>query len=153
MRMLQKMYKIWTDGSFKPSINSGGYSVIITKDDIILKKICQGFKNTTNNRMELMGVLEALEYFKTPTSLTIYSDSQYVVSSINNGHLEKWISTNDLTKKNLDLWNRIYELLKFHSTTFIWVKGHNDNKFNEIADLYAQHASDCLNLSEDKQNE
>lgn len=99
--------------------------------------------------MELLGVLECLKYFKTPEVLTIYSDSQYVVSSINNKHLEKWISTNDTSKKNLDLWIPIYKLLSIHDVTFVWVKGHNNNKFNELADLYATHASECLNPLED----
>ena len=147
------MYEAWTDGSFKPSINCGGYSTIITQNKQIIKKIYQGFKNTTNNRMELYGVLETLKYFDTPTQITIYSDSQYVVGSINNGHLEKWISSNDFSKKNLDLWRQIYEYLKIHDTRFIWVKGHNENSFNEMADLYACHAAECLNLQEDKINE
>lgn len=143
------MFECWTDGSYKPSSNCGGYSVIITKNGEIIKKLYRGYKGTTNNRMELLGVLECLKYFETPEEITIYSDSQYVVSSINNQHLFKWIEENDLSKKNLDLWRPIYELLKFHTVTFVWVKGHNNNKFNELADLYATHASDCLDLPED----
>ena len=69
--------------------------------------------------MELYGVLETLKHFDTPTQITIYSDSQYVVGSINNGHLEKSISSNDFSKKNLDLWRQIYEYLKIHDTRFI----------------------------------
>ena len=103
--------------------------------------------------MELYGVLEGLKYFNTPSQLIIYSDSQYVVGSINNGHLEKWISSNDTSKKNLDLWKQIYMYLQVHNVKFIWVKGHNENQFNEIADLFACHAAECLNLQEDKINE
>ncbi len=80
-------YIVWTDGSYKSSIDAGGYSSIITIDEKIITKLYQGFKSTTNNRMELMGVLETLKYFNTPTNLHIYSDSQYVVSSINNNYV------------------------------------------------------------------
>jgi len=82
-------YVAWTDGSFKPSTNSGGYSAIITKDNIVVAKLYQGFTNTTNNRMELLGVIETLKYFDNPVDIIIHSDSQYVVSSINNGHVFK----------------------------------------------------------------
>ncbi len=143
-------YIVWTDGSYKSSIDAGGYSSIITIDEKIITKLYQGFKSTTNNRMELMGVLETLKYFNTPTNLHIYSDSQYVVSSINNNHVYKWFENNDLTKKNLDLWFEIVNLLEIHNVTFEWVKGHNKNKWNELADLYAQHAAECINLPIDK---
>ncbi len=83
------MYTIYTDGSYQSSINAGGYSTVIIKDGKIIKKLYYGYKNTTNNRMELRGVLAALEYFKTPTKMKIYSDSQYVISSIINGHAKK----------------------------------------------------------------
>mgnify|MGYP001537491086 FL=1 len=143
------MFECWTDGSYKPSIDCGGYSAIITQNGEVIKKLYRGYRNTTNNRMELLGVLECLRYFTNPEQITIYSDSQYVVSSINNKHLTKWVEDNDQSKKNLDLWYPIYELLKFHTVTFVWVKGHNNNKFNELADLFATHASDCLDLPED----
>lgn len=83
------MYTVYTDGSYQSSINAGGYATVIIKDGKIIKQLYYGYKDTTNNRMELRGVLAALEYFKTPTKMTIYSDSQYVVSSIVNGHAKK----------------------------------------------------------------
>lgn len=83
------MIRVYTDGSYKPTLNQGGYSSVITEDGKVIKILYQGFKNTTNNRQELKGVLEALKYFKTPQVLEIYSDSSYVVSSINNGHVAK----------------------------------------------------------------
>lgn len=143
------MWECWTDGSYKPSVDRGGYSAIITKDRKIIRKLYRGYVHTTNNRQELLGVLECLRWFKEPSEITIYSDSQYIVSSINNNHVDRWISENDLSKKNMDLWNQIYELLKKHKVTFIWVRGHNENEFNELADLYATHAADGLNLLED----
>lgn len=144
------MIRVYTDGSYKPTLNQGGYSSVITEDGKVIKILYQGFKNTTNNRQELKGVLEALKYFKTPQVLEIYSDSSYVVSSINNGHVARWIEEKDNSKKNMDLWTEIYKLIQFHKVTFVWVKGHNNNEFNELADLYAQHAAECLELTEDE---
>jgi ribonuclease HI len=101
--------------------------------------------------MELRGVLEALEYFKVPTKMKIYSDSQYVISSIVNGHVKKWFEQQDFSKKNLDLWYDILDLLEFHDVEFQWVKGHSDNEYNELCDKLAVHAAQCLNLPEDNE--
>ena len=78
-------YEAYTDGSYQDSIKAGGWASIILKDDKIFKKLYQGLKYTTNNRCELIGVIETLQYFKNPVNITIYSDSQYVVNSINGG--------------------------------------------------------------------
>ena len=139
------MIKIYVDGSYKPSTNQGGYAVVITHNDLVIKVLHEGFINTTNNRMEIMAVLEALKYFKTPVEFDIYSDSAYVVNSINNGHLAKWISDNDCSKKNMDLWKDVYKFLQKHKVRFFWVKGHNDNEYNELADLYANNSAVILN--------
>lgn len=139
------MIKIYTDGSYKPSTNCGGYAAVITHNDLVIKVIHEGFKNTTNNRMEIMAVLEALKYFKVPIEFDIYSDSEYVVNSINNRSLHKWIEENDQSKKNLDLWKQVYDLLQRHRVRFFWVKGHDDNEFNELADLYANNSATVLN--------
>lgn len=82
------MIKIYTDGSYKPITNQGGYTSVITENDIVVKVLYEGYIHTTNNRMELMGVLNALKYFKTPMNLEIYSDSNYIVNSINNGYID-----------------------------------------------------------------
>ena len=79
----------------------------------------------------------------------LYSDSSYVVNSINERHLHKWIEENDETKKNMDLWREIYKLINKHKVKFYWVKGHNDNEFNELADLYANNSSMVLNPKKD----
>lgn len=144
------MYTIYTDGAYSSSRNTGGYSAIIVHEGNVVKKLYQGYKNTTNNRMELLGVLAALKYFDTPETLEIYSDSQYVVNSINQKWLFKWIEEQDLTKKNLDLWFEIADLLKFHNVVMHWVKGHADDYYNNLADIYAVHAGQCLNLPIDK---
>ena len=83
-------YTAYTDGSFQSSINAGGYAVVILDEsDTIVAKLYQGFKGTTNNRMEIRGVLEALKYFNKPTDITIVSDSQYVVNTIQKGYAQK----------------------------------------------------------------
>ena len=104
--------------------------------------------NTTNNRMELRAVLETLKYFEEPVELTIISDSQYVIGGIN-GSAKKWIENSDLTKKNLDLWFQIVELLEKHKVTMIWTKGHIGNKWNEEADRLCVFAAQCYNLPKD----
>ena len=143
------MIRIYTDGSYKPTTSQGGYASVITKNNKVLKILYYGYIHTTNNRTELMGVLYALEYFKTPLKLEIYSDSSYIVNSINNGYLTKWITEHDSTKKNMDLWTRINDKLHFHNVKFFWVKGHNNNEFNELADCYADIAARVINPEED----
>lgn len=145
------MYTIYTDGAYSSSTDCGGCSAIIVHEGNVIKKLYQGYKHTTNNRCELRGVLMALEYFKdNPEELEIYSDSSYVVNSINNKHVFRWFEQQDYSKKNLDLWFKIIELLEFHNVIFHWVKGHNGDTFNEMSDLYAAHAATCLNLPVDE---
>lgn len=100
--------------------------------------------------MELSGVLNALKWFDEPSNIVIYSDSQYIVNSINNGSARKWFQEQDYTKKNLDIWIEILDLIDWHSNVeFRWVKGHRNDLFNCQADLLATHACNCLNLEED----
>ena len=146
------MYEAYCDGSYQSSINSGGWSSIILNNNKIIKKLYQGYHNTTNNRMELMGVLETLNYFKTPIKIKIYCDSQYVINSIKEGYVYTWFKNKDYSKKNLDLWFKIIDLLNFHDVTFEWVKGHQYNEMNNLADKLAVHAAQCLNLPEDEIN-
>lgn len=111
-------YYIYCDGSYQSSIDSGGWSAIIVEDNKVVKKLYQGYKSTTNNRMEIMAVIEALKYFKEPSNIVIYSDSQYVVNSITNNYVYKWFEEKDFSKKNLDLWFELIDLLKFHNVEF-----------------------------------
>lgn len=147
------MYEIYTDGAYMSSINCGGCAAIILHEGNIIKKLYQGYKNTTNNRMEINAVLMALEYFDTPETMIIYSDSSYVVNSIKQRHVYKWFEEQDYSKKNLDLWFKIIDKLDFHNVNFVWVKGHADNWGNCMADLYSTHACTCLNLPTDLKNE
>lgn len=146
------MIKVYTDGSYKPSTDQGGFASIITENDEILKILHKGFINTTNNRMELYGVLESLKYYSEPTEFEIYSDSTYIVNSINRNFVGKWLSENDESKKNMDLWSEIENLMKKHTVRFKWIKGHNNNKFNELADLYANISATVINPEKDVKN-
>ena len=143
---------VYTDGSCINNGERGGYAAIICLDGRCVDKIYQGMLNTTNNRQELYAVIEALKYFSKPTELMIVSDSQYVVNSINGEYYKKWIKEQDLSKKNLDLWFQLVDLLNYHTVTFQWVKGHNNHSMNEMADRLACHAATCLNLPEDPIN-
>ena len=142
------MYVAYTDGSCKAN-NEGGYASIILKNNNLVTALYEGFTDTTNNRQEALAVLKTLEYFKDPTDLTVISDSQYVVNTIEKKWLFKWIEENDLSKSNLDIWFKIADLLKYHNVTVKWVKGHNKDKWNEEADLFATHAATCLNKKKD----
>lgn len=140
----------YTDGSYQASLNAGGWaSIILDENENVIARLYQGMTDTTNNRMEIKAVIETLKYFKERCDLTIISDSQYVVQSIVTGSAESWIKNNDLTKKNLDLWFELVELLSKHNVTMQWVKGHNNNRWNEEADKWCTFAAQCYNLPKD----
>ena len=105
------------------------------------KEISGGDKMTTNNRMELISVISALEALREPCEVELFTDSQYVANAINLGWLESWIKSNWSRKggdiKNPDLWKRLVPLLQRHSVTFVWVKGHGDNIYNNRCDVLA----------------
>lgn len=128
------IFRVYTDGACEPNPGIGGYaSVIFRGDDVAPRVIIKGGeKETTNNRMEIMGVLSTLRYLKNPSIVTFFSDSQYVVNSINQW-LDGWIRGRKV-KKNMDLWNEIYALKKKHTVRATWIKGHNGNFYNEFAD-------------------
>jgi len=127
-------FKVYCDGACEPNPGTGGYcSVIFKAEDISPRVIISGgFKNTTNNRMEIMGVLCALEYIKEASNIIIFTDSKYVSNSINIW-LVRWIK-NHKKMKNMDLWNKIWVLKKKHHIKAVWIKGHNGNFYNEFAD-------------------
>lgn len=146
-----KKYKAYTDGSYQSSIQCGGYaSIIYDENNNLVTRLYQGFKNTTNNRMEARAVLETLKYFKEPTDITIVSDSMYVVNTINQGWVNKWFNDKDYSKSNLDIWFEILDYLDFHKVTMEWTKGHSDNQMNNEVDELCVFAAQCLNLPEDE---
>ncbi len=141
---------IYTDGSSRGNPGRGGYGAILMwKDEA--KEISQGFKHTTNNRMELMSVIAALSQLKrSGLNIEIYSDSKYVVQAVMEKWLDKWIATDFKGgKKNSDLWKKYYQLAKAHHIKFIWVKGHASNPYNQRCDELATAAADGGNLIED----
>lgn len=140
---------IYTDGAARGNPGNGGYGAVLHWGTTI-KEISQGFKHTTNNRMELMAVVEALQLLKREgLDITIYTDSAYVVNSVEKGWVFGWARKGYAGKKNADLWARFLVLYKKHRIKFIWVKGHADNKWNNRCDVLATTAADSGNLLED----
>ena len=142
---------VYTDGSSRGNPGPGGFGTVLIWGQK-QKEISAGYRLTTNNRMELLGVITALENLKQKNiSLTVYTDSQYIVKAINEGWLNNWVRTNFKGgKKNKDLWMRFYELAKDFKITFKWVKGHADNFFNNRCDELATQAADGKNLLVDE---
>jgi len=138
---------IYTDGAARGNPGPGGYGVVLMWGDK-QKEISAGYRLTTNNRMELMAVIVALESLtKKNIPLTIYTDSQYIVNAIQQKWLDNWIRTGFKGgKKNKDLWLRFYKLAKDYDIKFVWVKGHADNPFNNRCDQLATAAADGNNL-------
>ncbi|QIZ21267.1 ribonuclease HI [Candidatus Pelagibacter giovannonii] len=139
------MIKIYTDGSCLKNPGNGGWAAIININDEI-KKISGNVKDTTNNKMELMAPIKALQEIKEPQPIEIYTDSQYVKLGITDW-VHKWIKNNWLTSKkepvkNKELWMQLYELNKSHEIKWIWVKAHAGNILNEEVDLLAKQAAE-----------
>ena len=149
--MTQPKLIIYTDGAARGNPGPGGYGAIL-KWGSAEKELSQGFRLTTNNRMELMAVIAALEAIKKEhMPVTVYSDSQYIVKAVQEGWLKKWIATDFKGgKKNRALWKRFYQLSQKHSIQFVWVKGHADNPYNNRCDELATAAADGKNLLVDE---
>ena len=135
-----KEVTIYTDGACSGNPGPGGWGAIL-RYGAAVKELSGGEPETTNNRMELTGVITALEALKEPCRVTLYTDSQYVESAINQGWLESWRKRGWKRKggevKNPDLWQRLLPLLETHDVTFIWVKGHAENEYNNRCDELA----------------
>ena len=142
---------IYTDGSSRGNPGPGGYGAILMSGNKA-KELSAGYRRTTNNRMELMGVIAALEALKKPgLHITLYTDSQYIVKAVKEGWLNKWLATNFAGgKKNKDLWVKFYNLYKQHHIKFVWVKGHADNAYNNRCDVLATTAADGKHLLVDE---
>ncbi len=142
---------MYTDGSSRGNPGPGGYGVVLHWNGRE-KELSQGYRKTTNNRMELMAVIAGLEALNKPgLKIEVYSDSQYVVKAVEEGWLKKWIATNFAGgKKNSDLWRRFHELAQQHFIRFRWVKGHADNPYNNRCDKLATSAADGKQLQIDE---
>lgn len=143
----QKQLTIYTDGAARGNPGPGGYGAILQWGNQS-KELSAGYRKTTNNRMELMAVIAALEALtKEGLNIVVYSDSQYVVKAIEQGWLKKWITTDFAGgKKNRDLWMRYASLAARHRVQFKWVRGHADNVYNNRCDELATTAADGDNL-------
>jgi ribonuclease HI len=140
------MIRIFTDGAALGNPGNGGYGVIL-KYNQHMKELSEGFRLTTNNRMELLAVIKGLEAIrKEGIPVTIYSDSQYVINAIEKGWLWNWQKKNFKDKANVDLWLRYIPLHKKYSPRFIWVKGHAGHLENERCDYLAVQAANGSNL-------
>ena len=135
------MIEIYTDGAASGNPGPGGYGVILRAGSHY-KELSGGFRLTTNNRMELLAVIEGLNSLKKPgQQVTIYSDSKYVVDSVEKKWVFGWVKKGFAGKKNKDLWIRFLAVYKLHDVKFMWIKGHNAYPENERCDVLAVAAS------------
>ena len=149
-----KTVDIYTDGACSGNPGSGGYGAVMLYNGA-RKELSEGYRLTTNNRMELLAVIKALEALKERCRINLYSDSKYVVDAVTKGWAKKWQANGwkkaDKSRAlNTDLWERLLALLDYHDVTFLWVKGHADN---ERCDFLARSAIESGNLIEDKNYE
>lgn len=144
------MIIIYTDGAAKGNPGPGGYGVVL-KYRHHRKELAEGFRLTTNNRMELLAVIRGLEEIKVrDIPVTIYSDSKYVVDAVEKGWLWGWQKSGFKNKKNPDLWRQFIPLYVRFKPKFVWVKGHNGNIENERCDQLAVAAAESSNLPVDE---
>lgn len=135
------MIKIYTDGASRGNPGPGGFGVVMIAGTH-RKEISEGFRLTTNNRMELLSVIVALETLKKEdTAATVYSDSKYVVDSVELKWVFGWEKKNFKDKKNVDLWKRFLKIYRQHKIKFVWVKGHASNEENNRCDELAVEAA------------
>jgi ribonuclease HI len=142
---------IYTDGAAKGNPGNGGYGVILEMAGSQYKKeFYEGFRHTTNNRMELLAVIVGLEKLKKPnTKVLVVSDSKYVVDAVEKKWVFGWEKKGFAGKKNPDLWKRFLMIYRKHEVNFEWIKGHNNHPQNERCDELAVMASIQEQLSVD----
>ncbi len=147
---MKKEVEIFTDGACSGNPGKGGYGAILRYNGRV-KELSQGFIKTTNNRMELLSAITALEALKEPCRVVLTSDSKYLVDSVNLGWIDKWrkndwYRTKNEKAKNIDLLNRLVAQRERHDVTFVWVKGHAGHPENERCDELATGAIKSGNL-------
>lgn len=141
----RKEVDIYTDGACLGNPGPGGYGVVLLYEDR-RKELSAGYRLTTNNRMEIMGAIAGLQSLKAPCTVTLYTDSQYVVNAMMKGWARKWQANRWMRNKqekavNSDLWEQLLHLCKQHDVTFKWVRGHSGNVENERCDQLAVQAA------------
>ena len=137
---------IYTDGSSLGNPGAGGYGVVLLCG-ALRRELSEGFRMTTNNRMELMAAIVGLEALNRPCEVELYSDSQYLINAFNQHWIESWQKKGwkrgkNEPVKNVDLWQRLLAAKAPHSVRFIWVKGHDGHPENERCDKLATAAAD-----------
>ncbi|WP_165043456.1 ribonuclease HI [Adlercreutzia sp. ZJ138] len=150
---------IYTDGSARGNPGRGGYGALLRFRDAAGQvhelELSQGYRRTTNNRMELLGAIVALEALRRPCAVVLHSDSQYVVNAFNQHWVDGWLkrgwkSASKQPVKNVDLWQRLLAAKKPHKVEFVWVRGHAGHTENERCDALATAAADGDSLLEDE---
>lgn len=136
-----KKVDIYTDGACKGNPGPGGFGAILVYSGRE-KELSGGEANTTNNRMELLGAITALEKLKEPCEVTLTSDSKYLVDAVTKGWVyswkkKGWKKSDGKTALNIDLWERLLSLLETHKVEFVWIKGHDGHAYNERCDRLA----------------
>ena len=141
---------LYTDGAASGNPGPGGYGVVLKCGDLS-KELSGGFALTTNNRMELLAVIKGLEAIRWENAVVeVWSDSSYVVKSVNEGWLDNWVLKDFKKVKNPDLWRRFLELYRRHRITFHWLKGHAGHPENERCDRLAVAAYQASDLPQDE---
>ena len=161
MRVIFIMMKVtmYTDGSARGNPDGpGGYGTILeyidTRGQLHTKENSQGYKKTTNNRMEMMAAIVGFEALNRPCAVDVYSDSQYLINAFNQHWIDGWIKKNwkrgkNEPVKNVDLWKRLLKVIEPHKVTWNWVKGHDGHPQNERCDTLATMAADSGQLIDD----
>ena len=146
-----KKIQIYTDGACSGNPGPGGWGAILIYGEL-KKELSGGDAATTNNRMELVSVITALEALREPCEVELHTDSQYVANAVNLGWLDSWKKRGWTRKggdvKNLDLWIKLVPLLEEHTVKFIWVKGHAENEYNNRCDAIAVEEAKKIRNSE-----
>lgn len=150
---------VFTDGAARGNPGKGGYGALLLYTDAAGKshsrELSAGYANTTNNRMELMGVIAALEAITQPCRVVVNTDSEYVANAFNKHWIEGWVKNNWKNSqkkpvKNSDLWKRLLAAMEPHDVSYQWVRGHNGHAQNELCDTLATTAADGDNLLQDE---
>ena len=141
---------IYTDGAASGNPGPGGYGAVLEAGKF-RRELCGGFRRTTNNRMELLAVITALEALKKPgMEVLVVSDSKYVIDSVEQGWVFDWEKKNFAKKKNPDLWKRFLAIYRQHTVKFQWIRGHNGHPQNELCDRLAVAAREQRDLPADE---